>query len=144
MKKLFVVGFILLGIFSLLLYRKNSLSPRVRIGTQTFVVELAITDREKERGLAYRDSLAPDHGMLFLYDHKDRYSFWMKGMRFPLDFVWIDGKTVADVTPNVPPPSDTTLPAYSPNVPVDKILELPAGSIETYGIRIGDTVKFLQ
>jgi uncharacterized membrane protein (UPF0127 family) len=84
--------------------------------------------------------------MLFVYDHKEQYNFWMRGMKIPLDFVWINGREVADVTENVPPPSSAfAAPSIvKPAVPVDKILELSAGSIASLGIKTGDRVDFLD
>ena len=69
----------------------------------------------------------------------------MLGMKFPLDFVWIDGKKVVDVTRNVPPPKGMEKPTIvKPSVPVDKILEINAGDIDKFGIKVGDTVDFLD
>ena len=85
------------------------------------------------------------HGMLFPYDHKEQFEFWMKGMTFPLDFIWIDGKTVADITENVQPPSGDVRPTIvKPMVAVDKILEVNAGTVARIGINVGDTVEFLD
>jgi uncharacterized protein len=94
--------------------------------------------------LGYRDSLPIDTGMLFVYDHPERYGFWMKGMRFPLDFIWINGNKVADLSPNIlQPVSDAVQPvSLAPAVPADKVLEVNAGVIESLGIRVGDLVQF--
>ena len=123
-------------------YRKNPLQPALIINNHRIIVEVAVTEAEKERGLGYRDSLPPDHGMIFLYDHKDYFPFWMKGMNFPLDFVWIDGDTVVDITPEVPVLTGNQISLIKPKVPVDKILELNSGAIMVYGIKIGDKVTF--
>ena len=53
--------------------------------------EVMVTPTEQARGLGYRDSLAWSHGMLFTYDEPGFRSFWMKGMRFDIDIVWITG-----------------------------------------------------
>ncbi len=131
------------SLFTLWYYTRNPLGPKVVIHGHTIPVEVAVTPQEKSKGLGERDSLATNAGMLFPYDRKDRYQFWMKGMRFALDFIWIDGTKVADITENVPAPTrpDENLPVYQPKVPVDKILEVNAGLVKKYGIQIGDTVK---
>ena len=109
-----------------------------------FPVELAVTPKERERGLGYRASLAPDHGMLFLFGVPAKYDFWMRGMQFPLDFLWIADKKIVEITPNVPAPAANEAPVQlTPKYPVDKILELNAGTAERYSIQIGDEVTFI-
>lgn len=128
-----------------LYYRLNPLTSKVRIGKTIFTVDVAVTEAQKEQGLGGRDSLAKGTGMLFPYDHKEQYEYWMRNMKFPLDFIWIDGNVVADLTPNVPPPRDGERPIIvKPLVPVDKVLEIAAGEAEKFGIRVGDAVQFLD
>jgi len=127
-------------------FSTRSLGAKVRIRGQVFTVDTAITEPQKQKGLAGRHTLLPKQGMLFVYDHKEQYEFWMRGMQFPLDFVWIDTDTVVDITTNVPPPKNSSeKPAIvMPAALVDKILELNAGSVEKYGIEIGDQVEFID
>ncbi|HUD19126.1 MAG TPA: DUF192 domain-containing protein [Patescibacteria group bacterium] len=121
-------------------YIKHPLAVRVQIDGHVFVVDVAVTNQEKELGLGNRDYMPPDHGMLFVYDHVEAYSYWMKGMRFPLDMVWIKDKTIVDITKNIPVSVNGSLPIYTPKVPVDKVLELNAGTSDTYQIKPGDTL----
>ena len=146
MKKLIVIATVVVGIFTLWFYSRHPLQTTVTIQNTTFVVDLAVTNKEKERGLGGRDSLAPNHGMLFVYDHKEPYSYWMKDMRFPIDIIWIDDKTIVDITRNVAL-SDKPLeqlPIYHPLAPVNKVLELNAGTVDRLGIQIGELVKITQ
>lgn len=130
----------------LIYYITRPLGAKVKIGETIFTVDVAITEPQKQKGLGEREALAETHGMLFVYDHKEEYNFWMRGMRFPLDFVWIDGNVVADITVYVPAPKNQNeKPAIvKPSVPVDKILELNAGTVAQYGIEVGDTVEFID
>jgi uncharacterized membrane protein (UPF0127 family) len=101
-------------------------------------VSVASNDRSRERGLSGRKSLAADEGMLFLFDRPDTFAFWMKEMLFPIDILWISGTTVADMTTDVPiPVPGERLPLYSPRVPVDKVLEVPAGFARAHGLKVG-------
>ena len=143
MKKLIICACLLLGL-SIVLYVVIRPAPKAIIRNQTIILELAVTPKEKERGLGYRDRLEQNHGMLFIYDHKERYSFWMKGMRFPLDMIWIDGSTVVDISPNVPLATDDKPNIRQSAVPVDKVLELNAGSARELGITVGDQITFSQ
>ncbi|MEK7544440.1 MAG: DUF192 domain-containing protein [Patescibacteria group bacterium] len=131
-----------IAIFSLWFYTKHPLQTTVTIRDVKFVVDVAITPKEKEVGLGHRDSLAPNRGMLFVYDIKARYPFWMRDMRFPIDILWIDDRTIVDITKQAPASDKpfNQLPIYHPLKPVDKVLELNAGAADKYGISIGDKI----
>lgn len=138
MKKVFIFFVLALMVFTVYFYFRHPLSAKAVIHGYTIYLELAVTNTEKERGLGYRDSLPAERGMLFVYQNKDRYGFWMKGMRFPLDFIWITDDKVVDLSQNV----GINAPPFSPRVPVDKVLEVNAGVIQSLGIHVGDTVQF--
>tara|TARA_B100001057_G_scaffold66805_1_gene60510 strand:+ start:419 stop:898 length:480 start_codon:yes stop_codon:yes gene_type:complete len=53
-------------------------------------LQLALSPSEKKKGLMHRESLAEDHGMLFLFDYPDQASFWMRNTRIPLDIAYFD------------------------------------------------------
>ena len=128
-----------------LYYRSHPLVSKVRIGNTVITVEVAATETQKQKGLGGRQILADGHGMLFPYDHKEQYNFWMRGMLIPLDFIWIDGNRIADITENVPPPEASGSPVIvKPGVEVNKVLEVNAGTVKQSGIRIGDTVEFID
>src|SRR5919112_637055 len=54
-----------------------------------FQVELAVTPQEMALGLMFRESLAPDAGMLFVIDPVQPVGFWMKNTLVPLDILFI-------------------------------------------------------
>ncbi len=117
------------------------------IGRVTFTVELAISIEEKIQGLSGRDSLAEGTGMAFLYERDGLLSFWMRGMKIPLDFIWIGGDcTVAEILRDVPPPKPGTpenqLPLYIPSRPVRHVLEINGGAAQRLGVVNGDRVVF--
>lgn len=117
---------------------------KIRIGEAELSVEVVKTSSAITLGLGERDILGSD-GMLFVMPSRDIPSFWMKGMRFDLDFVWIDGSSVVDITENVPAQPEVSmdqLRTYSPRVPVTHVLELNAGEVQKRGIGFGDTVTF--
>ena len=144
MRKIILITAVLLAIALGYYYVRHPLGEKALINGHTVRLELAVTDTEREKGLGDRDSLAADSGMLFVYQNKDRYGFWMKGMRFPLDFVWIDGNRIVDLSENIPAPATPGDRPYelSPHAPVDKVLEVNAGVIQKLGIRIGNTIVF--
>lgn len=109
---------------------------------KTFIVEIADTPAKKERGLGKRDALAADHGMYFPFPSANRWIFWMKDMRFPIDILWIKDGVVVDIDASVPVPVGEELETYSPVDPADAVLELNAGVAEELGVMIGDAISF--
>lgn len=104
--------------------------------------EIPLTGELQRLGLGGRTTLGETAGMLFQYAQADTYAFWMKGMKMPLDFIWIVDGVVADLTTNVPPPNgEVILPVYRPNRPVTNVLEVRAGLVEKYGLKVGDVVR---
>src|SRR5437762_7545838 len=131
----FVILFSLL-LFTVYFYIHHPLGEKVIINGHTIQVDVAVTNDEKEKGLGDRESLAKDHGMLFVYDHEQKYQFWMKGMQFPLDFIWIRENTIVYLHRDVPAPAAPQDPpaVVIPKVSVDKILEVNAGTIDELNI----------
>ena len=121
--------------------------PIVTLGSIDFTAEVVWTLAERAQGLSGRPSLEPGTGMLFVFDSGRASSFWMKGMLFPLDFVWIGADCrIVDITLNAPSPApatpDSELPSYASVAPATYNFELTAGEVEGRGIKIGDNVRF--
>ena len=121
--------------------------PYITIGDATFAAEIADTPELRSKGLGERDSLPEQTGMLFVFPNGQASSFWMFGMRFPLDFVWIaEDCTVADLTENVqhyPPDTPSSeLEIINPTSPAAYTFEINAGEVSQFGIEIGDSVQF--
>jgi len=111
------------------------------VGSSDFRVVVARTEKDRVRGLSGQVMLTGDRGMLFVFETKARHEFWMKDMHFPLDFIWIAGDRVLDITENVPVyDAQGKISRVRPSVEVDKVLEVKAGTVKRNGIRIGDVV----
>jgi uncharacterized membrane protein (UPF0127 family) len=107
------------------------------------VLELALTDQEKATGLMFRDSLAADHGMLFVFDKDDILAFWMKNTLIPLDIVWLDAAgRVADVHPDAQPCHADPCPKYSNKLPARAVLLVNAGFAAAHGLKPGAAATF--
>lgn len=118
--------------------------PVVTIGGQAIRVEVVKTDEQMALGLGERDMLQGGRGMLFEYDNYVIPRYWMKGMRFPLDIIWIKDDVVAGFEINVPVATSTPLPMYQPKDFINKVLEVNAGFVEKNGLKIGDGVKIMN
>ncbi len=117
---------------------------QLNIDSAIFNVEVASTSLEQTRGLSFRPSLGANDGMFFIFATGSVQSFWMKDMNFPLDMIWISGDTVIGFAQNVPAPAPRTalwnLPLYVSPDNTDNVLEVNAGVVAKYNIRVGDTV----
>ena len=127
--------------------RNGDETPVVRIEDTRFEVEVADTQLLRQRGLTGRPYLEERKGMLFIPDGPEVARFWMKGMLFPLDFIWIGRDCrVADVNTyaNVPAPGtpDDEIRRYRPYPTAAYTLEVNAGEADRFRIRVGDKVKF--
>ncbi len=111
MKKFFIITLIIVAVVSGIIIFFNSSSEKQRtsqisqsenstssanqtvllINNHKISAEVADNQAEQARGLSNRDSLAPDAGMLFVFEQPGRPGFWMKDMLFNLDIIWIDG-----------------------------------------------------
>lgn len=109
----------------------------LQLGKAQVLVEIRNTEEGRNQGLSNREKLAEDEGMLFMFDRPGIYVFWMKGMNFPLDFIWIRNNVVAEITENV----GIEEMDIRPKEVVDKVLEVNSGWVEKQGIKIGDAVK---
>lgn len=75
-------------------YKPASTWFPIKVGERLVQMQLAVTPMEMQRGLMGRRDLAPDQGMLFVYQSPDRANFYMRGTPLPLDIGYFtqDGK----------------------------------------------------
>ena len=102
-----------------------------------FLAELAVSSQDMEKGLGERKGLCVRCAMLFDFKNKGNHAFWMKGMRFDLDIIWISEGKVVYIERNFSKDSKKTV---RPGVFSDKVLEINSGMAEKYGIDVGDEI----
>ncbi|HEX3536626.1 MAG TPA: DUF192 domain-containing protein [Stellaceae bacterium] len=109
-------------------------------GPHRFTVEVATTPAQMEQGLMFRQSLAPDAGMIFDYGGVSMASMWMKNTLIPLDMLFVDAKgRVIGIHERAVPQSLDTIPSPGP---ARAVIELNGGTAARLGIRPGDKVVF--
>jgi uncharacterized membrane protein (UPF0127 family) len=103
-----------------------------------FRVWIADTPLRRSRGLMFIRELAPDRGMLFLYDFPQFAYFWMHNTYISLDLLFIapDGRIV-NIAEHTTPLSTRFIGSEAP---VAAVLEVIAGTAGKLGIREGDRV----
>jgi uncharacterized protein len=105
--------------------------------------ELADTNEKRARGLMFRDQLASDRGMLFVFSEPGQWVFWMKNTKIPLDILWMDSnKKVVDIVENIPGCLGDPCLQYQPAYDASYALEVPAGSIKRLKLAKGMRLSF--
>ena len=148
MKKVFLVFLIsglLISAILFLFKNRSSDFPAVKILSQNgkkkalFLVELAKTKEERERGLMFRKELPERRSMFFIFNQEGPRWFWMKNTLIPLDIIFInqDQKIVGTVT-RATPESKKLLGGWKSKF----VLEVNGGLAEKYGIKEGDKIEF--
>lgn len=117
---------------------------QVELKGRRFTVDIADEHEERAQGLMYRESMADDRGMLFIFADDTPQAFWMKNTFIPLDIMYFDGerrfvsahyrvptcKYGGDRCPNYPSEGDARY-----------VLELNAGVGAALDLRAGDTIN---
>ncbi|MGQ4648821.1 DUF192 domain-containing protein [Lyngbya aestuarii] len=122
------------------------ISAQVNIADQQILLEVAQTPQQRQIGLMYRTSLAPNQGMLFPFEPAQPVGFWMKNVKIPLDMIFLRDGEVKAIASNVPPCVTPQCPTYNPQVPVDQVIELRGGRAAELGLEVGQklSVQFLE
>ena len=108
----------------------------------TMDIEIAKTDYEIQTGLMYRNSMAKNQGMLFVFNDARERSFYMKNTRIPLDLIFIDeNKTIVSFQKNTTPLDERSLPS---NAPSKYVLEVNAGMVDIWSVSIGDIISYKE
>ncbi len=103
----------------------------------TVQAELADTETTRSYGLMHRQSLPPNHGMLFQFEAPSRPCFWMKNTPLPLSIAFISATgqivNLADMQPN------TEFPHCAAGA-ILYALEMPQGWFAERGIAAGHRI----
>jgi uncharacterized membrane protein (UPF0127 family) len=114
-------------------------------GGQVIRAETMIDRIDIQRGLMFRASLAPDHGMLFVYPGPNQHQHWMYQVLMPLDIVWLDSKRkIVEIVENAQPckTQASKCELYGGKEFSNYVLELKGGMVPKYGLRLGQTIDW--
>jgi len=114
-------------------------------GGQKIAAEVMMLDLDMARGMMFRDSLAPDRGMLFFHAQPGNYAYWMYQVRIPLDIVWMDStRRIVEISANTPPckTKASECPSYGGKATAQYVLELAGGMAAKYGLQQGQIISF--
>ncbi len=105
-------------------------------------LEVADTEPVRQRGLMFREHLAPNEGMIFVFPEPGYYPFWMKNTLIPLDMLWLDGRAqIVSIARSVPPCKADPCPSYPPEGTASYVIEVVSGFARQHALKVGDVVK---
>lgn len=124
---------------------------RVRLGDETFRLELALDNQTRTLGLGGRDQIPRDGGMLFVFPQPAQLTFVMRDCPVPIDVAFLDGggRVVAihEMQPEEPrregeSPWDyeSRLKRYSSRFAAQFAVETAGGRMAEVGLKVGDLV----
>jgi uncharacterized protein len=106
-------------------------------GVHLITAEVAADDQSRELGLMYRRELAPNHGMLFVFDPAFKACMWMRNTLIPLSVAFIDanGRVV-----NIEDMQAQTDQVHCARREVPFALEMARGWFAERNLKAGETV----
>jgi len=111
----------------------------IRIGRAVVEVEFARTEEQREMGLMFRESLATNEGMVFVFDPPSKPAFYMKNTKVPLDILFIDENLKIVDIQQMEAFDEKTL--HRPPAAVEYAIEVNRGWAAGHGVRAGDRVN---
>ena len=115
-------------------------TTKLTAGIHVITAEVAATSQARTIGLMMRERLAPNHGMVFVFEDKSQHCFWMRNTLIPLDMIFVraDG-TIANIEANTVPYSEEPMRSAGR---VAAVLEIAGGRSAELGIKPGDAVNW--
>ena len=116
----------------------------VTVNGVKLVADIADNNELRSKGLSVKNTLNETEGMLFVFKTAREHSFWMNGMKFPIDIIWIseDHRVVHiehSLEPCIP---DESCPTYKPDRDSLYVLETVAGFAQKYNVTGNTYVDF--
>ena len=109
----------------------------------TIEVEVATTEKQRTRGLMFREYLAPNKGMLFVFEQEVIQKVWMRDTLIPLDIVFVsaEGKIVS-IIKGLQPCVKEICDIYTSTERAKYMLEVNEGMVSRRGISISQMLTF--
>ena len=110
-------------------------ATQLRIGSHTLRVEVADDDASRAKGLMFREKMARNDGMLFVFEEPAYQSMWMKNTLIPLSVAFVDRD---GVILNILDMQPQTLDSHMSAGPALYAIETNKGWFKANGLKAGD------
>lgn len=111
---------------------------KIYLGNVIVKAEVVSSKEKIEAGLSGRSNLSEGRGMFFVMPQEDFQRFWMKGMQFPIDIIWIENDRVIGCEEWILPEDQRIF--TSPGK-VGFVLEVSAGFCEKNQVQVNDIIR---
>jgi uncharacterized protein len=140
------LGFLFLLLILFIFFREEysiygNRIEKISLNGESFKVEIVKNQEKTSRGLSGRNKICERCGMLFDFSKEGKYGFWMKGMKFDIDIIWIRGNEIVYISRNVP---SNFVETIKPDSLADKVLEVNSGTADKLDLDIGEEISFLR
>ena len=119
----------------------------LKIGSAALHAEVAMTEQQRARGLMYREKLAKDAGMFFVFDAELVPTFWMKNTLVPLSIAFVGRNLkIVDIQDMNPPASlvDQNIERHTSRARAKYAIEVNKGWFASHKVKVGDSVRLLS
>ena len=115
-------------------------TTKLTAGIHVITAEVAATSQTRTIGLMMRERLAPNHGMVFVFEDKSQHCFWMRNTLIPLSIAFVeDDGTIVSIADMAPKSEASTCPPRA----VRYALEMEQGWFAKRGVTAGSKITGL-
>ena len=113
----------------------------LKVGNQSIQAEVAATDESRQRGLMFREKMARNEGMLFVFPQIAYHAMWMRNTPLPLAVAFMDDRGKILSIHEMQPFTEQSHQAAGP---ARFALEMNSGWFSANRIFVGDTIRGLD
>ncbi|HEX4858983.1 MAG TPA: DUF192 domain-containing protein [Usitatibacteraceae bacterium] len=121
--------------------QSNLPSMTLHAGGVAIRAEVAATDETRQKGLMFREKMAKNEGMLFVFAEIGYHAMWMRNTPLPLSVAFIDPSGVIVSIHDMEPFTEVSHQAAGPS---RYALEMHKGWFAAHKVKVGDAVKGLD
>jgi len=125
---------------------RNWKEIEIKIGDKNYKIFVTENETDRKNGLAVFEDIKEDEGMVFEFPQEDYHSFWMRGMKFDIDIIFLDKeKKVIQIYENVKKDTyknDYDYKSFSSKLKSKSVIELKSGQVKKNGLKIGDMISY--
>lgn len=143
-----IISAFTIALLALIIISKPNKTTTYNFARHEIRLIIADSPATRTRGLSgwgLDDFSANYDGMLFVFPDYEERNFWMKGMKFPLDIIWLRDGKIMKMERNIEIFDESGQVNRMNSMPfqVNQVLEMPAGKIDEYGFIIGHILEDL-
>lgn len=121
-------------------------TKNIKIGDKNYEIFVTESLNDMAVGLGAFESIENNQGMLFSFPEENFHSFWMKGMKFDIDIIFLNkDKKIIQIFENAQKDSyinEKNYKSYLPKLKSQYVIEIKAGESKKNGIKPGDVIIF--